>query len=252
MNAMHTHAHTHARAHTQTQIFATSKDGTKVPMFVTHPKGIKLDGSNPTLLYGYGAPRRAPLLANDSRRHACWCCELLAHPGVTSLARLPPRTWLVHMHMHAHARPHPGGFNISLEPAFSPSRLAWLKAYGGVYVQVRAPPGPNPNYKLYSGSGKRPPSTAPCRANESNQRCPPPPQRPSKRAPLQQANLRGGGEYGVEWRDAGSTARKQNVFDDFQACAEALVAAGYTSPAKLAIMGGSNGAARARRPGLRP
>jgi hypothetical protein len=64
------------------QIFATSRDGTKIPMFVTHAKGLKLDGSNPTLLYGYG------------------------------------------------------GFNISLEPAFSPSRLTWLKAYGGVYVQV--------------------------------------------------------------------------------------------------------------------
>ncbi|KIZ07661.1 prolyl endopeptidase [Monoraphidium neglectum] len=93
------------------QLFATSKDGTKVPMFVTHRKGLQLDGSNPTLLYAYG------------------------------------------------------GFNISLEPTFSPSRLTWLKAYGGVYVQ---------------------------------------------------ANLRGGGEYGVEWRDAGSKQNKQHVFDDFQ------------------------------------
>lgn len=118
------------------QVFATSKDGTKVPMFVTHRKGMKLDGSNPTLLYGYG------------------------------------------------------GFNISLEPTFSPSRLTWLKAYGGVYVQ---------------------------------------------------ANLRGGGEYGVEWRDAGSKQNKQNVFDDFQACAEALIEKGYCSPSSLAIMGGSNG-----------
>ncbi|GBF88265.1 prolyl endopeptidase [Raphidocelis subcapitata] len=105
-------------------------------MFVTHRRGLKLDGSNPTLLYGYG------------------------------------------------------GFNISLEPTFSPSRLTWLKAYGGTYVQ---------------------------------------------------ANLRGGGEYGVEWRDAGSKANKQNVFDDFVACAEELIKRGYTSPAKLAIMGGSNG-----------
>lgn len=118
------------------QLFATSRDGTRVPMFVTHRKGLKLDGSNPTLLYGYG------------------------------------------------------GFNISLEPTFSPSRLTWLKAYGGVYVQ---------------------------------------------------ANLRGGGEYGVEWRDAGSKQNKQNVFDDFQACAEALIAKGYCSPSTLAIMGGSNG-----------
>ena len=68
--------------YTVEQLFATSKDGTKVPMFVTHRKGLRLDGTNPTLLYGYG------------------------------------------------------GFNISLEPAFSASRLAWLKAYGGVYVQV--------------------------------------------------------------------------------------------------------------------
>ncbi|KAI8465889.1 MAG: prolyl oligopeptidase [Monoraphidium minutum] len=118
------------------QIFATSRDGTKVPMFVTHRRGMKLDGANPTLLYGYG------------------------------------------------------GFNISLEPTFSPSRLTWLKAYGGVYVQ---------------------------------------------------ANLRGGGEYGVEWRDSGSKQHKQNVFDDFQACAEELISRGYCSPASLAIMGGSNG-----------
>jgi len=67
----------------------------------------------------------------------------------------------------------------------------------------------------------------------------PPPQHHRRK---HQANLRGGGEYGVEWRDAGSKQSKQNVFDDFQACAEALVAAGYCSPSKLAIMGGSNGA----------
>lgn len=118
------------------QEFVTSKDGTKVPMFVVHRKGLELDGANPTLLYGYG------------------------------------------------------GFNISLEPGFSVSRLCWMLAYNGV-VAV--------------------------------------------------ANLRGGGEYGIEWRDAGSVHNKQNVFDDFQACAQYLHSHGYCSPHTTAIQGGSNG-----------
>lgn len=117
------------------QIFATSKDGTKVPMFVVSRKGIKLDGSNPTLLYAYG------------------------------------------------------GFNISLRPSYSPATIAWLDL-GGVYVM---------------------------------------------------ANLRGGGEYGEEWHRAGMKLQKQNVFDDFIACAEHLISKGYTSSSKLAIAGGSNG-----------
>ena len=112
------------------QLFATSADGTRVPMFVVARKGQALDGSAAALLYGYG------------------------------------------------------GFNISLEPGFSVSRLAWLLAFGGVYVQ---------------------------------------------------ANLRGGGEYGLAWRAGGSLRNKQNVFDDFTACAEHLVAAGWTSPARLVI-----------------
>jgi prolyl oligopeptidase len=117
------------------QVFYSSKDGTKVPMFVTHKRGLKLDGSNPTYLYGYG------------------------------------------------------GFNISLSPTFSVSNLVWLEL-GGVYAQ---------------------------------------------------ANLRGGGEYGEAWHEAGTFARKQNVFDDFIAAAEFLIAKGYTRPDKLAIGGGSNG-----------
>ena len=118
-----------------TQVFYPSKDGTQIPMFLTHKKGITLDGENPVLLYGYG------------------------------------------------------GFNVSLTPTFSPSVRMWLEA-GGVYAV---------------------------------------------------ANIRGGGEFGEEWYKAGTLAQKQNVFDDFIAAAECLVGAKYTTPAKLAIMGGSNG-----------
>ncbi len=131
------------------QVFYTSKDGTRVPMFLTHKKGLRLDGSNPTYLYGYG------------------------------------------------------GFNISLTPAFSVAMLVWLER-GGVYAVP---------------------------------------------------NLRGGGEYGEEWHQAGMHDKKQNVFDDFIAAAEYLIAQGYTSTPKLAIAGGSNGgllvgAAITQRPDL--
>jgi prolyl oligopeptidase len=117
------------------QVFYRSKDGTKVPMFVTHKRGLALDGSNPTYLYAYG------------------------------------------------------GFNISLTPTFSVSNLVWLEL-GGVYAQ---------------------------------------------------ANLRGGGEYGESWHESGTFGKKQNVFDDFIAAAEFLIAKGYSRPDKLAIGGGSNG-----------
>ncbi len=124
-----------AAAYETKQVFYTSKDGTKIPMFIICKKGIKLDGDNVTLLYGYG------------------------------------------------------GFNISLEPGFSPTLLPFLDA-GGVYAQ---------------------------------------------------ANLRGGGEYGEQWHKAGMQLNKQNVFDDFIAAAEYLIAQQYTSKEKLAIRGGSNG-----------
>lgn len=118
-----------------TQIFYQSKDGTKIPMFLTHKKGLVQNSENPVLLYGYG------------------------------------------------------GFNVSLTPSFSPAVRMWIEE-GGVYAV---------------------------------------------------ANLRGGGEFGEEWYKAGTLERKQNVFDDFAAAGEWLIAEGYTKKEKLAIMGGSNG-----------
>jgi prolyl oligopeptidase len=131
------------------QVWYASKDGTKVPMFVTHRKGLALDGQRPALLYGYG------------------------------------------------------GFNVSLTPGFSAAAAWWLEQ-GGVYAV---------------------------------------------------ANLRGGGEFGEEWHRAGMLENKQNVFDDFIAAAEWLIANRYTSPERLAIRGGSNGgllvgAALTQRPEL--
>lgn len=117
------------------QVFYKSKDGTQVPMFIVHKKGLKLDGTNPTLLYGYG------------------------------------------------------GFNINMTPGFSVSRAVWVEM-GGVFAMP---------------------------------------------------NLRGGGEYGREWHQAGIKLGKQHVFDDFIAAAEWLIANQYTSREKLAIQGGSNG-----------
>jgi prolyl oligopeptidase len=117
------------------QVFYASKDGTQIPMFITHKKNLTLDGSNPTYLYGYG------------------------------------------------------GFDISLTPSFSPAQIVWMEM-GGV---------------------------------------------------LAIPNLRGGGEYGAAWHEAGIKEKKQNVFDDFLAAAEWLIAHKYTSTPKLAIGGGSNG-----------
>lgn len=117
------------------QVFYTSKDGTRVPMFITAKKGIVLDGNNPTILYAYG------------------------------------------------------GFNISQTPAFSSANLVWMEM-GGIYAV---------------------------------------------------ANLRGGGEYGKAWHEAGMLDKKQNVFDDFISAAEYLIREKYTSTPKLAISGGSNG-----------
>ncbi len=117
------------------QVFYPSKDGSKIPMFISYKKNIQRDGRTPTILYGYG------------------------------------------------------GFNISLQPSFSPAFLGWMDR-GGIYAM---------------------------------------------------ANLRGGGEYGEAWHQAGMKTVKQNVFDDFAAAADYLVAEGYTAPKRIAINGRSNG-----------
>ncbi len=117
------------------QVFYPSKDGTRIPMFLTYKKGLQLDGTNPTFLYGYG------------------------------------------------------GFNVSQTPDFEVSLLLWLE-HGGIFAI---------------------------------------------------ANLRGGNEYGEEWHKAGMLEKKQNVFDDFIAAGEWLIAHKYTSTPKLTINGGSNG-----------
>ncbi|MGH7958148.1 MAG: prolyl oligopeptidase family serine peptidase, partial [Opitutaceae bacterium] len=117
------------------QVFFTSKDGTRVPMFITHKKGLKPDGTTPAIMHGYG------------------------------------------------------GFDVSQTPGFSVTMLTWMEA-GGIYALP---------------------------------------------------NLRGGGEYGRAWHEAGTKERKQNVFDDFIAAAEWLFTNKYTSPSKLVLSGGSNG-----------
>ncbi len=134
-DAGHSSADVNSEDYITEQVFYPSKDGTKIPMFLTYKKDLKRDGSNPVYLYGYG------------------------------------------------------GFNISLPPGFSANRMFWLEN-GGIYAQT---------------------------------------------------NLRGGGEYGHAWHEAGTKMQKQNVFDDFIAAGEYLINEGWTRPELLAIEGGSNG-----------
>ncbi len=124
-----------SEAYETKQLFVTSKDGTRVPVFVVGKRDFEKTGPHPCLLYGYG------------------------------------------------------GFDISLTPSFSIARAVWMEM-GGVFAM---------------------------------------------------ANLRGGGEYGQEWHEAGTKLRKQNVFDDFIAAAEGLIERGITTSPQLAIQGGSNG-----------
>lgn len=124
-----------SEAYESNQIFYKSKDGTKIPMIITHKKGLKMDGKNPTILYGYG------------------------------------------------------GFDISITPSFNIANSVWMEQ-GGIYAVP---------------------------------------------------NIRGGGEYGKKWHEAGTKMQKQNVFDDFIAAAEYLIDNNYTSSDHLAIRGGSNG-----------
>ncbi|MFT4994827.1 MAG: prolyl oligopeptidase, partial [Paraglaciecola sp.] len=131
----HSDANFDSDAYESKQVFYASKDGTQIPMIITHKKGLELSAKNPTILYGYG------------------------------------------------------GFNISLQPSFSAVNAAWLEQ-GGIYAV---------------------------------------------------ANLRGGGEYGKKWHNAGITLQKQNVFDDFIGAAEYLIKQKYTARDYLAIRGGSNG-----------
>lgn len=131
------------------QVFYTSNDGTQIPMFIVHRKGLELNGENPTLLFGYG------------------------------------------------------GFNVSMRPGFAITRMILLEN-DGVFAL---------------------------------------------------ANIRGGGEYGRDWHEAGKQLNRQNVFDDFIAAAEYLIENNFTNPSKLAIQGGSNGgllvgAAMTQRPDL--
>lgn len=123
-----------------------------------------------------------------------------------------------------------GGFSISLSPFFKVSNMCFVRSFG-----ARRSPAPRLLFALASFAARALERCCGARPQAAPERC------LCAGGVFAVANLRGGNEYGEGWHKDGSLGKKQNVFDDFQACAEHLVRGGYTSRERLAIEGGSNG-----------